>query len=200
MRTLLGNTTKRLTVFVWVFATAATAGAGDAWIPAPPEPVAARDFPIMAWGASPSDAGQLRWMKEAGLNVSGFCRVEDLDLEAAAGLSCIVDDKRAGSREWDKLPDDAAVRKEIEELAAEIRGKPQVLGVYLQDEPSAAAMSGIGRVAAMVRERLPGTLAYVNLFPTYATDEQLGTKVMKPTSERFWTPFTLSSSVGITTP
>ncbi|MCL4401248.1 MAG: hypothetical protein M1436_01100, partial [Acidobacteria bacterium] len=48
-----------------------------------PRHVTASEFPIIAWNPSPSDPQQLEWMREAGLNVSGFCRVEDLDKVAA---------------------------------------------------------------------------------------------------------------------
>jgi hypothetical protein len=34
--------------------------------------VAPKDFAVMAWGNSPSDPEQLRGMREAGLNISGF--------------------------------------------------------------------------------------------------------------------------------
>ena len=37
-----------------------------------------RDSAVMAWGSSPSDPEQLQFMKQAGLNISGFCRAEDL--------------------------------------------------------------------------------------------------------------------------
>jgi len=50
-----------------------------------PAPAAPKDFAVMAWGDSPSDPEQLRGMREAGLNISGFCRVEDLEQVRAAG-------------------------------------------------------------------------------------------------------------------
>src|SRR6478736_6777968 len=58
-----------------------------------PKPAAPKDFAVMAWGGSPSDAEQLRGMREAGLNISGFCRIEDLDSVRAAGLTCFVSAK-----------------------------------------------------------------------------------------------------------
>lgn len=48
----------------------------------------------MAWGGSPSDPDQLRGMREAGLNISGFCHPEDLDKVRSAGLTCFVSDPR----------------------------------------------------------------------------------------------------------
>jgi hypothetical protein len=52
--------------------------------------VSANEFPIMAWSGSPAGAEGLRLMKEVGLNVTGFCRVEELDKVRDAGLACIV--------------------------------------------------------------------------------------------------------------
>jgi hypothetical protein len=41
-----------------------------------PKPIAPKEFAVMAWGDSPSDTEQLRGMKDAGLNISGFCRAK----------------------------------------------------------------------------------------------------------------------------
>jgi hypothetical protein len=60
-----------------------------------PSRVASKVFAVMACGNSPSDPEQLRGMREAGLNMSGFCRVEDLERVRSAGLTCFVSDKRA---------------------------------------------------------------------------------------------------------
>jgi hypothetical protein len=136
--------------------------------------VSPRQFLIMAWGSSPTDAEQLAGMKEAGLNVSGFCRPEDLDRVKAAGLSCLVTDPRVNDYNWEKMPTDAQLRERVTAAARAIKDHPAALGFFLRDEPNAAMMPGLGRVAALVKEVLPGRLPYVNLFPTYATAEQLG--------------------------
>ena len=52
--------------------------------------VSPKDFAVMAWGDSPSDPDPLRGMKEAGLNISGFCNAEDLEKVRAAGLTCFM--------------------------------------------------------------------------------------------------------------
>jgi len=139
-----------------------------------PQPVGPRDFAVMAWGSSPSDPEQLRLMKEAGLNISGFCRVADLDKVQAAGLSCFVSDKRANGYDWEKLPPEAEIRRNIAELAREIADNPAALGFYLRDEPHASLMPGLGRVAALLREAMPGKWPYVNLFPYRVSLERLG--------------------------
>ena len=140
-----------------------------------PTPVAARDFPVMAWGGSPSDPEVLKGMKETGLNISGFCRVGDLERVAAAGLTCFVTDRRANGYSWDKLPPEDQIRKNVAELAQQVGGNPTVLGFYLRDEPHASLMPGMGRVAALLREVMPDKWPYVNLFPYRGSPERLGT-------------------------
>lgn len=140
-----------------------------------PAAVAARDFAVMAWGGSPSDPEQLKGMKEAGLNISGFCRADDLERVAAAGLTCFVSDRRANGYSWEKLPPEDQIRKNVAELARQVGGNPAALGFYLRDEPHASLMPGMGRVAALLREALPDKWPYVNLFPYRVSPERLGT-------------------------
>ncbi len=143
------------------------------WI-SQPALVEARQFAIMAWGDSPSDPEQLRLMKETGLNISGFCRVEDLEKVRAAGLSCFVSDKRAKGYDWEKLPPEAEIRRNAEALAREIGDNPAALGFYLRDEPHASLMPGLGRVAAVLTAVMPGKWPYVNLFPYRVSRERMG--------------------------
>jgi hypothetical protein len=139
-----------------------------------PEPPAARDFPIMAWGTAPSDPEQLRWMKEAGLNVAGFSAVGEVGRVRQAGLACFVRDARASGYDWQNLPPESEIRARVRELAREIGGDPAVLGFYLRDEPHAALMPGLAKVAAILREAMPDKWPYVNLFPSRVSTERVG--------------------------
>ncbi len=140
-----------------------------------PERVPSRTFPIMAWGGTPSDPAQLRLMKEAGLNVSGFCQVEDVDKVRDAGLTCFVSDRRVNGYDWSKMPSDADLRKSVGEVAAQVRDNPAVLGFYLRDEPHASLMPAMGRVSKMLRETAPDKWPYVNLFPYRVSKDRMGT-------------------------
>jgi hypothetical protein len=155
-----------------VIAAAGSAAAQDIYAPQPPSP---DQFAIMAWGGSPSDLAQLRRMKEAGLNISGFCRTQDVDAVGQAGLACFVSDERVNGYDWKKLPPETEIRKNIEELARLVRGKPAAIGFYLIDEPHASLMPPMGKVAAILREAMPGTWPYVNLFPYRVSAERMGT-------------------------
>jgi hypothetical protein len=44
----------------------------------------------------------------------------------------------------------------------------------LTDEPGAGAFPALGKLVAYLRQRDPAHLAYVNLFPSYANEVQLG--------------------------
>src|SRR5579885_2367890 len=140
-----------------------------------PQPVAPKDFAIMAWGGSPSGPDQLRGMQEAGLNISGFCKAEDLERVRAAGLTCFVTDRRANGYDWTSLPPEAEIRKQIASLKQEAGGNPAALGFYLWDEPAVPLMAGMGKVAALLREAMPDKWPYVNLFPYRVPPDRLGT-------------------------
>ncbi len=129
----------------------------------------------MAWGDSPSDPEQLRGMREAGLNLSGFCRVQDLDRVRAAGLACFVNDKRLEGISPAHLPPDDQIRRSVAELKTEIGNNSAALGFFLSDEPDAPSMAGLGKVAALLREAMPDKWPYVNLFPYRVPPSRLGT-------------------------
>jgi len=140
-----------------------------------PQPPAPREFAIMAWGSSPSDPEQLRWMKEAGLNISGFCRAEDLEKVREAGLACFVSDRRINGYNWSQLPPEAEIRKNVQEAVSAVKGHPAVLGFLFRDEPHASEIRAMGRVAAVLRELAPDMWPYINLFPYRVSLERLGT-------------------------
>ena len=150
----------------------------------PPE-VSPRDFALMAWDQSPSDPHQLGLMRQAGLNISGFCTPEELEQVRAAKMSCFVTDDRANGFDWTQMPDKEELQKQIDALVAEVRNHPAALGFLLRDEPPAAMMPGLGEVAAMLRRAMPGAWPYVNLLPNYADAAQLGAPTYEAYVQKF---------------
>ena len=114
-------------------------------------------------------------MKEAGLNVSGFCRAQDLDQVRNAGLTCFVRDTRANGYDWTHMPGDDVLRLNVSGLKEQMGRNPAALGFFLRDEPAASLMPGMGKVAALLREAMPDKWPYVNLFPYRAGPAALGT-------------------------
>jgi hypothetical protein len=129
----------------------------------------------MAWGSSPSDSDQLRGMRDAGLNISGFCRAQDLEKVKEAGLTCFVRDSFLQTFDPLHPPADSEIRSAVSELNKRVTGNPAALGFYLRDEPNAGMMAGLGKLAAFLREAMPDKWPYVNLFPYRVPPATLGT-------------------------
>lgn len=113
-------------------------------------------------------------MRQAGLNVSGFCSVNDLTLVAAAGLTCLVTDPRANGYHWTKMPGEREIRKNLASLAREINDDPTVLGLFLYDEPTVRQMPGLGKVVRLLSKTMPDEPSYINLLPSDATLGDMG--------------------------
>jgi hypothetical protein len=141
-------------------------------------------FPVMAWNGVPSDAATFKKMRECGLTVAGFVSPQELDLCHAAGLKAIVSDARASDYDWKRV-DEAVARKNVTSLIAETGQHPAVFGYYLRDEPSAELFPGLATVSALIRERAPTKWPYINLYPNYASAQQLGTASYDEHLERF---------------
>lgn len=128
--------------------------------------------PIVTYWAGPPMTDQTaRQMTEGGFNLV-WCTEKELDVVQRHGL-------RAQLRDGLLSPDtlhNPTQREKLDALIARVRHHPALYSYYLTDEPSAAAFPPLARLVAYLRERDPGHLAYVNLFPTYANNLQLGTK------------------------
>lgn len=72
--------------------------------------------------------------------------------------------------------DDPDRRQQLDALIARVSRHPALYSYHLIDEPSAAQFPALGKLVAYLRHRDPLHLAYINLFPTYANNQQLGTK------------------------
>jgi len=62
---------------------------------------------------------------------------------------------------------------------------PAVWGYSVRDEPSLKDFAGLREKVDNIRQVRPGKLAYINLFPSYASEEQLGTKTYEEHVKRF---------------
>jgi len=62
---------------------------------------------------------------------------------------------------------------------------PVVWGYMIRDEPNAADFGGLRETCDAIRAVRPGKLCYINLFPNYANERQLGTKTYEEHVRRF---------------
>jgi hypothetical protein len=128
--------------------------------------------PIVTYWCGPSmtDATAAQ-MAEGGFNLV-WCGEKELDVAQRHGLRGQLTDGLLSPAALD----DPAQREKLDALIARVRHHPALYDYFITDEPSATNFPALGRLVAYLHERDPAHLAYINLFPTYASNEQLGTK------------------------
>jgi hypothetical protein len=128
--------------------------------------------PIVTYWAGPSmsDAAAQQ-MSDGGWNLV-WCSEKDLDLVHGHGLRAQLHDPLLSP----KTLDNPEQRSQLDALIRRVHAHPGLYSYFITDEPSAADFPGLARLVAYLREHDPAHLAYINLFPTYANNEQLGTK------------------------
>ncbi len=161
-------------------------------------------FPIFPWDHlenwgdkyQPMEDG-IRTMAECDCTMSAFV-ADDRGVELAKknGLRCIYemrmetfDDRNLSEEEIQAKLD--AIDKHVKERVESTKDDPAVIGYYLRDEPGAYLFRSLATAVAAVKKYAPGKLAYVNLYPGYAStigadvDSQLGTYSFREYLERY---------------
>lgn len=128
-----------------------------------------KEFIITFWCPPPATDENLARVAAEGFNLT-WTPVEGLDAAARHGLRAMLTSPLL----IPETLDNAAKRSELDALIAKVRTHPALEAYYLTDEPGAGAFPGLGKLVAYLRERDPLHLAYINLYPTYANEEQLG--------------------------
>ena len=128
--------------------------------------------PIATYYAGPPITDAVaRQMGEGGFNLI-WCAETEMDAAKRLGLRVLLQD---GLLRPETLDDPAQLAK-LDALIARARNHPSLYAYYIIDEPSAALFPALGKLVIHLREQDPAHMAYINLFPTYASNEQLGVK------------------------
>jgi hypothetical protein len=149
---------------------AAVAGAQSEGVPM----LTPEQFVVLPWGWTPGDAEALAGIRECGFNLAGFVNPEHLDLVAEAGLKALVSDSGSHADDAACSLSAAEIAQRLQATVGKVAGHPACFGYYLRDEPGAVAFPGLARWVAGLAVAAPGALPYINLFPTYASPQQLG--------------------------
>lgn len=148
-----------------------------------PLPDICKQFMLSFWCAPPGEETNLqryREIAECGFNVvlppcgawSVDLNRQILDLCQKTGLKAIVGDGRVLA----KQPDDPDFARNLDAVIADYAHHPALAGYFLMDEPNASAFPLLGAVNRYLLQKDPRRLPYINLFPNYANEQQLGTK------------------------
>jgi len=126
---------------------------------------------VTYWAGPPMTDAVAKQMAEGNWNLV-WCREEgDLDIAHRYGLRALLHGPLFRPGNLDK-PDEKA---KLDALIERVRNHPALYAYYLKDEPNAATFPELRRLAAYLRERDPSHTWYINLYPIYANNRQLGT-------------------------
>ena len=128
--------------------------------------------PIVTYWAGPEmTEATAKQMAEGNFNVV-WCQEKQLDTVQQFGLRGFLHDGLLSPA----VLADPAKRAELDALIGRVKNHPAMYAYFIGDEPNSARFPEIGKLFAYLREKDPAHLAYINLFPTYANNEQLGNK------------------------
>ncbi len=128
-------------------------------------------MPVLAWYSIPPEettVSRYLELKEAGinLNLSVFNDSESmaraLDTAQAAGIKMIV-----------YCPE---LKSAPEKTVRKFMNHPAVAGYMLRDEPNRTDFADLAAWMKKIKKTDPRHFCYLNLFPNYASEQQLGTK------------------------
>jgi hypothetical protein len=160
-------------------------------------------FPILPWDpyhgwGQPLVEGRklgLESIAQCSFNLAGFVLPKDLPLCQNLGLGAIMltTDPAFTNVQyiyaWKKLSDDEIDRR-VRLMVRGAGSNPAVVGYFITDEPGVSDFPALGKAVAALKKYAPGKLAYINLFPDYATlgapdTSQLGAPNYTEYLERF---------------
>lgn len=156
-------------------------------------------FPILPWDPQHGWDGTqthlqgLKSIADCNFTMAGFVYPQDLPACEKLGLAAIMlnEDLHSAAYKWVNLSDqeiDDTIKRWVERVGK----SPAVYGYYIMDEPGSQDFAALGKAVAALKKYAPDQLAYINLFPNYATmgapgASQLGTDTYEEHLERFIT-------------
>jgi hypothetical protein len=127
-------------------------------------------FTITLWSPPPATKEALSAAAREGFNLTWTSEF-GLDFVHGQGMKAMLQSALLSP----KSLDNPTLRVYLDALINRVKNHSALEAYYIADEPSASDFPGLGRLVAYLRERDPGHFAYINLFPVYATNKQLGT-------------------------
>jgi len=142
---------------------------------------APKEFPISFWCGPPPQfvsPERFKQIAAAGFNLAmPACEgphtpevnLRILDACKAAGIKAFVMDERMPLR----ISGDPSAKERLDAIVKDYAHHPALAGYFLTDEPGANAFEGLGEVVQYLQQKDPKHPAYINLFPNYASPQQL---------------------------
>ena len=126
-------------------------------------------FPILPWEGIRGE--DLESVADCNFTVAGFVQAQDVPACEKLGLKAIIAPRKdfAPWRDkWVNVPDDV-VDDSVKRMIEEAGKSNAIIGYFITDEPGTSKFAALSKAVAAVKKYAPGKLAYINLFPGYAT-------------------------------
>lgn len=159
-------------------------------------PFDVNNFVIAPWAKFDDQQRGLKYLAECFFNMSNIWfegTKQNFKLCEELGLSVIVHspDKQLGNNNSMKMSDED-IDAYVKDMVRHGDESKAIVGYYICDEPSLLAFPKLAVVVKALRKYAPGKMAYINLFPNYATlwtldqmESQLGAKTYQEYLEQF---------------
>ena len=121
-------------------------------------------FPVEHLPNETLDTG-LPGVAECGYTLAGFVLPENLYRCDQLGIKTFV---AINGANWAAMTDEE-IDERIRTTVEKSKDHESVIGYYLIDEPGAKSFPALAKAVAAVKKYDPGRIAYINLFPRYAT-------------------------------
>ena len=129
-------------------------------------------------------------MAECDFSVPAFVEEKDLPAAKQAGFHHIL--LAMGTGKIDLLnAKEEEIDTFVKEKVAGTKDDPEIFGYYITDEPGAKKYPALAMFVAAIKKYAPGKLAYINLYPSYAStigadvDSQMQTYTFTEYLERY---------------
>ncbi len=156
---------------------------------AAPERIGASEFIIFPWGGMPiaetengawgdfaDPDSMMKDLYDCGYNATGFVPAKYIPNAIHHDLKVILSDSRVyGGTDVSQDKADETMEKVFGQIT-DPEQRQAVYAMYLIDEPNASLFPNLNRWSDAIRKTDPSILPYINLFPDYASAEQLGSK------------------------
>lgn len=123
-------------------------------------------------------------LRACGFDTVAFVRPDQLEKVERAGMRALVGRPSDLRLNWRGISEKAIV-DHVRRLVSDAGTSDALIGYFIADEPSASEFRALGKAVAAVKRFAPRKLAYINLYPNYASRAQLGTTTYAQYLERY---------------
>jgi len=125
------------------------------------------------WGGPHLTDGFMGQMKAGSFNLAFAYGEQELEFAQRSNIRVML---YAPDLLNEQMMDDPVKLAQLDAMIERVKTIPMMYFYFVTDEPNTAHFAALAKLVAHLRERDPAHPGYINLLPTYATNEQLGTK------------------------